>query len=96
MRRSTILARSASVSYEIVDSEAILIYLESGEYYSLNQVGLAFWNRLDGLQTIAQHAAAISETYDAELDEVVSDLLALAEEMSARNLIEERSGEDLF
>jgi len=84
----TILKRSEKVSYKVVDGEAILLHLEKGIYFSLNTVGTDFWERLDGRQTIAQHAAVLAGSYNVEYERVIVDLLELAEQLSEDNLVE--------
>lgn len=60
----TVLRRSDDVTFQAVAGEAILIHMLTGTYFSLNEVGTEFWERLDGRQTIGQHAAAIAAKYN--------------------------------
>jgi hypothetical protein len=83
-----ILRRSELITYKVVDGQAILLNLENGTYFSLNAVGTDFWDRLDGQQTIAQHATVIAEDYHTDLVQVSADLLELAEELYEIRLIE--------
>jgi hypothetical protein len=71
----------------VVADEAILIDINTGTYFSLNEVGTEFWQMLDGQQTIEQHAAVIANKYEVETDMVVADLLELAEEMAKDKLL---------
>jgi hypothetical protein len=87
---STILARSPLISFETINDEAILIHIDSGDYYSLNRVGLEFWKMLDGRHTIAQHARTLAELYDQDPDEVAADLLVLATVLAEKDLVEQR------
>ena len=66
MDANNILKRADRVSYEVVDGQAILLDLEKGIYFSLNNVGADFWDKLDGRQTIAQHAEAIARHYNTD------------------------------
>ncbi len=87
MDKNSILQRAENVTFEVVADEAILIDINTGTYFSLNEVGTEFWEMLDGTQTIEQHAAVIANKYEVETDMVVADLLELAEEMAADKLI---------
>ena len=84
---STKLRRSPDASYQVVANEAILIHLKSGVYYSLNEVGTAFWQLLDGARSVGDCAHEIAaQSVDAPPHEViVADLVELA-----RNLTRER------
>ena len=60
MDKNSILQRAENVTFEVVADEAILIDINTGTYFSLNEVGTEFWEMLDGTQTIEQHAAVIA------------------------------------
>jgi len=85
--RNNVLQQADSVTFEIVADEAILIDINTGIYFSLNEIGTEFWQMMDGSQTIEQQAATLAAKYEVEPEMVVSDLLELAEEMAKDNLI---------
>ena len=87
MNKDSILQRAESVTFEVVADEAILIDINTGTYFSLNEVGTEFWQMLDGEQTIEQHAQTIANKYEVENDIVVADLLELANEMARDDLL---------
>ena len=79
--------RSPTATYQRVDQEAILIDLNTGSYYSLNDTGTAFWELLDGQRTIADCAHLIALEYEAEIGVIEADLLELAAELNREGLI---------
>lgn len=87
MDKNSILQRAENVTFEVVADEAILIDINTGTYFSLNEVGTEFWELLDGQQTIEQHATNIANKYEVETSMVVDDLLELAEEMAKDKLL---------
>ncbi len=87
MDRNNILQQADNVTFEVVADEAILIDINTGTYFSLNEIGTEFWQMMDGSQTIEQQAATLAAKYEVELEMVVTDLLELAEEMAKDNLI---------
>jgi len=87
LNKDSILTRAESVTFEVVADEAILIDINTGTYFSLNEVGTEFWQMLDGKQTVEQHATVIANKYEVETSMVVTDLLELAEEMAKDKLI---------
>lgn len=89
MNANTILKRSENVTFQTVADEAILIRLDTGTYFSLNKIGTEFWDMLDGQQTIGEHAAVIAEKYDVDAAMVTDDLLELAMQMQAEQLVEQ-------
>lgn len=87
MNKKSILQRAESVTFEVVADEAILIDINTGTYFSLNEIGTEFWEMLDGDQTVEQHAQTIANKYEVETSMVVDDLLELAAEMAKDKLI---------
>ena len=87
MEGTTCLRHSANATYQNVADEAILIHLQTGVYYSLNEVGTIFWNLMDGARTIADCADSIAAEYAAPRDDVLLDLLELAGELAAEDLV---------
>lgn len=89
MDQSAVLVRSNDVTSENAAGEAIIIHMQSGTYFSLDEVGTIFWDRLDGTLTIAEHADAIAKVYAAEVAEIASDLVELAEGLVSEGLARE-------
>jgi hypothetical protein len=73
------------VTFETVAGEAILIRMDTGTYFSLNQVGTDFWQLLDGRATIAQHATAIANKYNTKTDIFAATLVELAKRSANAN-----------
>ena len=86
MEANTRLKHSINATFQIVSDEAILIHLNTGDYYSLNDVGTSFWNLMDGQRTIGACAESIATEYAAPRDEVLNDLLELAADLVAEDL----------
>ena len=84
------LLRSPDASYQIVAGEAIVIHLKTGVYYSMNEVGTAFWNLLDGKRSVADCAQAIADQIVEDkppLDVIVSDLLEISAALEKEKLV---------
>ena len=86
MDAQTRLRHSPDATFQEVAGEAILIHLQTGVYYSLNDVGTAFWNLLDGTRTIEACAQSIALEYSAPADLVLADLLELAADLTKEGL----------
>ena len=85
---TTRFRHSAKATYQTIEGEAVLIHLDTGAYYSLNDVGTSFWELLDGTRTVGACAAKLATEYDAPIEVVTSDLLELAEDLVKEGLVE--------
>jgi hypothetical protein len=81
------LQRSPNATFQVVADEAILIHLQSGVYYSLNEVGTVFWQMLDGQLSLQDCAAKIAAEYDAPQEVILGDLDELAGELMKEGLV---------
>jgi hypothetical protein len=78
---------SPNAAHQGVGDEAILINLNTGSYYSLNDTGTKFWELLDGQRTIASFDQLIAAEYEVEAEVVEGDLLELAADFEQEGLI---------
>ena len=85
---TTRLRRSPNATYQTVADEAILIHMQTGTYYSLNEVGTVFWDVLDGTKSIADCAVMIAAEYDAPSEMIEGDLIEVAQDLVREGLAE--------
>ncbi|MCB8946194.1 MAG: PqqD family protein [Ardenticatenaceae bacterium] len=86
MNQDTVLKRANHVTFEVVAGEAILIDMNSGTYFSLDEVGTVFWEKLDGLYTLAQLAEQIAADYNEKAQKYVAALQQAGTAISASAL----------
>src|SRR6267142_1374554 len=69
---------SPTVTHETIDGEAVIINLDSGNYYSLVEVGSLIWGLIDRGASASEVINLIGETYQcnaADIDRGVQELL---------------------
>lgn len=83
----SIVAPVECVTWSCIDNEAVLLNLENGFYYTLNEVGCDSWKLMDARRMLKEIGAELCEIYDVERQQVEQDLLDLAEELRREKLI---------
>ncbi len=85
----SILLRAPSATHQAVAGEAIVIDLNSGSYYSLNETGTWLWENLDGQRTAAQLARDLAElcAIPDQVATVQADLLELLRNLYSEKLV---------
>lgn len=86
--RSTRVHRVADVLSAEVDGEAVLMSIEKGLYFGLDEIGSDVWRRLETPVEIAALAASLAEDYDGDSTVIENDLIALLSDMAANGLVE--------
>jgi hypothetical protein len=65
----------------------VLLDLEGGQYFALDEVSARVWELCDGEHGIGTIVEAISAEYDAPVETIQEDVLAFLEEMLDENLL---------
>jgi hypothetical protein len=78
-----------------IEGELIIVPLAAGigdledELYTLNDSGKAVWALLDGGRSLKQVVQALSDEYEAPLEEIEQDVLGLVGELARRRILVE-------
>jgi len=81
------IARKTGIPWKELNDTGIVLDLTSGDYFELDEVGVAIWKTLDGRKTLAECAKEIASFYAVDPELVEPDVKAFAEELLSRNLI---------
>ncbi len=80
-----------SVLHTRLETESVLLDLDSGRYFSLNSVGSRIWDRLaEQPRTAEELIADITEEYEVSRESAEQDILDLLRELVTHNLLEPR------
>jgi hypothetical protein len=91
----TVYAVSQEVVAREIEGELIIVPLAAGigdledELYTLNDSGKAVWALLDGGRSLKQVVQALSDEYEAPLEEIEQDVLGLVGELARRRILVE-------
>ena len=85
----SVFRRSPNATHQTVAREAILIDLNTGSYYSLNETGTWLWEHLDGKHTIGELAVELATACDIpdQVDMVQQDLNDLVANLLKEGLV---------
>lgn len=89
------MLQQATVSYQIapqqlyseIGDEAVILDLNSGVYYGLNETGNQIWQWLQQPKSESEIVSLILEEYDVSPEQGASDVKALLQEMIKSGII---------
>lgn len=81
--------RREGVAAQVVTGEAVLLDIESGEYFSLNPVGGRIWELCDGTRSTAEIVSVMCDEYDVAQDVVTADTDEILGELANAKLVVE-------
>ncbi|MGH7442476.1 MAG: PqqD family protein [bacterium] len=73
-----------------VDKEAVILDLESSEYYSLNEVGVLIWEKLGAGAEMDDIVESVCEDFDVDTAKAKKDVAALVGDLTKKKLLEVR------
>ena len=65
----------------------MLLDLDGGTYFALNEVGARVWELSDGSRTVAEIATQLADEYDAPVAVIQADVLELLGELEVEQLV---------
>jgi hypothetical protein len=74
--------RRDRVLVERIDDETVLLDLDSGLYFALNEVGARVWELCDGQRAIDDIVAVIVEEYDVDTATARADVAELVAQLA--------------
>jgi hypothetical protein len=78
----------AQVMARQVGEETVILDLASGTYFGLDPVGGRIWQSMSEGRTLAEVCAAMLAEYEVTPEDIERDVLRLAEELRAKQLID--------
>ena len=75
------------VVFRELDGEAVILNLESGTYFGLDEVGTRIWQLLDLHRTLRRTLEALEAEFDASSDRLASDLTDFVGRLQSRGLV---------
>jgi len=71
-----------------LDDEVVILNLEEGMYYGMNDVSSLVWNMIQEPCVVEVIIDKVMEEYDVPKDQCQTDILSLLKELQEKNLIE--------
>ena len=88
--RSAVVASPQQISCDVAD-EAVLLSMQTGDYYGLNPVAASVWRLIQEPRTVTELLDALMDEYaGVTRDECRQELFAFLSEMIALELVVER------
>jgi coenzyme PQQ synthesis protein D (PqqD) len=85
--RDTIVSIPHDVVFRNLDGESVILNLQNGTYYGLDDVGTRMWELLARHRSIAATSAALHDEFDAPRADIEADLIALVDQLNAKGLL---------
>jgi len=78
----------ASVSFTFVDEDAVLLNMQTNQYYLLDEVGARLWGLLRDGKSLRESYQTLLEEYEVDSGQLEQDVLDLLEKLKEQGLVE--------
>ena len=84
---NTTLVRSDNILASPVENALVMMDIEGGQYFSLDEIGTAIWERLAAPIQVGDLCAYLTQTYEVLPEVCERDVLALLNDMAGSGLV---------
>lgn len=75
------------VVHEVFDDEVVIVNLDNGNYYSLDQAGVDVWNLVESGASGEEIVASISQRYEGDTEAIQAAVIQLLDEFEREELM---------
>jgi len=83
----SVVTRNVNLVTTNIDGEIVMMSIDNGEYYGLDETGTRIWELLETPQPIHQLIQQLLEEFDVAPDECQADTLDFLDELLQKELI---------
>jgi len=83
----TVISRSPAVLTAEVSGEIVMMSIERGSYFGLDDIGSDIWKRIEPPCTFAALIDGLAAAYDAERATIAADVCVLLDRMAAQDVV---------
>ena len=91
LSRDVVLVATRNMVDAPVGEGAVILQLQNGQYYALDEVGLRIWNLLKTPVTVEDIEAVLLQEYDVDPEECHREVVRLVSELMTEGLVEVQS-----
>src|SRR5216683_1172130 len=84
---ATVISRSPSVLTAEVDGEVVMMSIEQGRYFGLDDIGSDIWQRIEPPCSFAALVDGLVADYDADRVTIAADVQAMLGKMAAQDVV---------
>jgi coenzyme PQQ biosynthesis protein PqqD len=90
--RESVPGHAPNTLMQRVRGQIVLLQIEGGQYYALDDTGVSVWELCDGTRSVADIAAHLALEYDAPAETIEADVCELLQELAEEKLITVSAG----
>ncbi len=87
LNKDSTVYRNPEMLSSNMDGEKVMMSIENGEYYGLNQIGSRIWELIETPKTIDDLVGKLTDEFDVSPEICENDVMVFLRELLEKNLI---------
>lgn len=87
IRDQTLITRCATLKVAPLQGEIVMMHVETGRYYNLDEIGSDIWRRLESPRTFSDLVKLLVADYDADRTVIGEDVRKLLSKMAEHEVV---------
>ena len=83
-----LVRKSTKLLMSTVDNEAVILGVDSGKYFGLNEIGTKIWSIIDNPVRVSELIDSLVELYDEDINVISSHTIEFLSTLLEKSLIE--------
>lgn len=83
----SVLARNPEINFTDMGGEIVMMSIDQGEFYGLDDIATDIWNRLEEKMAVHNLCKDLCASYGIDTEQCLTDILPFLDEMVADKLI---------
>ncbi|MDP2939172.1 MAG: PqqD family protein [Candidatus Omnitrophota bacterium] len=75
------------ITYRIIDAEAVILNLDNGYYYSLNETGTKIWKHINDGKNLSEILDSLKTEFQIPENKLKNDLFGLIKDLEKEELV---------
>ena len=88
LSRSSTIRRNPDLLHAVAGDDILMMSVEAGAYYGLEQAGARIWELMADPITVEQMCARLTEEYDVTADVCEAEVLAFLHHLAEQHIID--------
>ena len=87
LQRTSVVSRQADLLQASVGDDVVLLSVQQANYYALDPIAAAVWQRLESPTAIETLCADLAAKYDVTVEQCEADVMAFLTKLDAQHLL---------
>jgi len=87
IQAESVIRRNKEIIGSTIDGETVMMSVENGKYYGVNQIGSSIWNLIEEPMRLDAICQALQEEYEIDSETCEKEVIAFLHDLEKNNIV---------